>query len=155
MDQSEIFQALERSEFFRGLDKKDIEKIAGLCREQTFEPGQTIFRQGDTGDRIYIIVEGQVALERTVDLGTRKGNVVIGAFGKGRAFGCWSTLLGKPHSFLSSASCQKPTKTVFFNGSEIRALMLSNTALGFCILERLCFFLRDRIQSVYGAMERI
>jgi hypothetical protein len=33
--------------------------------------------------------------------------------------------------------------------------MLGNPALGFCILERLCFFLRDRITSVYGAMEKI
>ncbi len=155
MDRSEIFEALESSEFFRGLDRKDLEKIAGLCRDETFQPGQVIFRQGDTGDRVYIIAEGQVTLERTVDLGTRKGNVVIGMIGKGRAFGCWSTLLGISHSFLSSASCQKPTKAVLFNGTEIRALMLSNPALGFCILERLCFFLRDRLQSVYGAMERI
>jgi CRP/FNR family cyclic AMP-dependent transcriptional regulator len=155
MDPSEIYQALECSEFFRGLDKKDIERIAGFCREESFEPGQTIFRQGDTGDRIYIIAEGQVALERTADLGTRKGNVMIGTIGKGRAFGCWSTLLGRPHSSLSSASCLKPTRAVFFSGSEIRALMLTNPALGFCILERLCFFLRDRIQSVYGAMEKI
>jgi CRP/FNR family cyclic AMP-dependent transcriptional regulator len=155
MDRSEIFEALESSEFFRGLDRKDLEKIAGLCRDETFQPGQVIFRQGDTGDRVYIIAEGQVTLERTVDLGTRKGNVVIGIIGKGRAFGCWSTLLGISHSFLSSASCQKPTKAVLFNGTEIRALMLSNPALGFCILERLCFFLRDRLQSVYGAMERI
>jgi CRP-like cAMP-binding protein len=155
MDRSEIFEALESSEFFRGLDRKDIEKIAGLCRDETFQPGQVIFRQGDTGDRVYIIAEGQVALERTVDLGTRKGNVVIGIIGKGRAFGCWSTLLGISHSFLSSASCQKPTKAVLFNGTEIRALMLSNPALGCSILERLCFFLRDRLQSVYGAMERI
>ena len=155
MDRSEIFEALESSEFFRGLDRKDLEKIAGLCRDETFQPGQVIFRQGDTGDRVYIIAEGQVTLERTVDLGTRRGNVVIGIIGKGRAFGCWSTLLGISHSFLSSASCQKQTKAVFFNGTEIRALMLSNPALGFCILERLCFFLRDRIQSVYGAMEKI
>ncbi|RPJ22949.1 MAG: cyclic nucleotide-binding domain-containing protein [Desulfobacteraceae bacterium] len=155
MDRSEIFEALESSEFFRGLDRKDIEKIAGLCRDETFQPGQVIIRQGDTGDHVYIIAEGQVTLERTVDLGTRKGNVVIGIIGKGRAFGCWSTLLGISHSFLSSASCQKPTKAVLFNGTEIRALMLSNPALGFCILERLCFFLRDRLQSVYGAMERI
>jgi CRP-like cAMP-binding protein len=155
MDRSEIFVALEISEFFRGLDKRDIEKVAALCREEAFEPGQTIFRQGDTGDRVYIIAEGQVALERAVDLGTRKGNVVIGTIGRGRAFGCWSTLLGKPHSFLSSALCRKPTKAVFFNGTEIRALMLSNPGLGFCILERLCLFLRDRIQSVYGAMEKI
>jgi CRP/FNR family transcriptional regulator, cyclic AMP receptor protein len=103
MNRSEILEALESSEFFRGLDRKDIEKIAGLCREETFEPGQTIFRQGDTGDHLYIIAEGLVALERSVDLGQRKGNVVIGIIGKGRAFGCWSTLLGKSHSFLSSA----------------------------------------------------
>jgi CRP/FNR family transcriptional regulator, cyclic AMP receptor protein len=155
MDNSEIYQALERSELFGCLDKKDLQKIAGLCREETFEPGQMIFCQGDTGDGLYIITEGQVALERTVDLGTRKGTVVIGMLGKGRAFGCWSTLLGKPHSFLSSAICQKPTKALFFSGNEVRALMLSSTALGFCVLERLCFFLRDRIQSVYGAMERL
>ena len=155
MDESEIYQVLERSEFFGGLEQKDIKKIAGLCREETFQPGQIIFRQGDTGDSLYIIAEGQVALERTVDLGTRKGTVVIGILGKGRAFGCWSTLLGKPHSFLSSALCQKPTKAVFFSGNEIRALMISNTALGFCVLERLCFFLRDRIQNVYGAMEKL
>jgi CRP-like cAMP-binding protein len=155
MNQSEIYQALESSEFFGCLEKKDIEKISALCREETFRPGQMIFRQGETGDRLYIIAEGQIALERTVDLGTRKGTVVIGIFGKGRAFGCWSTLLGKPHSFLSSAVCQRPTKAVIFSGNEVRALMLSNTALGFCVLERLCFFLRDRIQSVYGAMERL
>lgn len=155
MDQSEIYQALESSEFFGSLDKKDIEKIATLCREETFQPGQMIFRQGETGDGLYIIVEGQVALERTVDLGTRKGTVVIGILGRGRAFGCWSTLLDKPHSFLSSAVCQRPTKAVFFSGNEVRALMVSNAALGFCVLERLCFFLRDRIQSVYGAMERL
>jgi len=155
MNQSEIYQALESSEFFGCLEKKDIEKIASLCREESFQPGQMIFRQGETGDRIYIIAEGQVALERTVDLGTRKGTVVIGILGKGRALGCWSTLLGKTHSLLSSAVCQKPTKAVFFSGSEVRALMLGNAALGFCVLERLCFFLRDRIQSVYGAMERL
>jgi CRP-like cAMP-binding protein len=150
-----MYQALESSEFFGCLEQKDIEKIAALCREETFQPGQMIFRQGATGDALYIIAEGQVALERTVDLGTRKGTVIIGILGKGRAFGCWSTLLGKSHSFLSSASCQKPTKAVFFNGTEIRALMLSNPALGCSILERLCFFLRDRLQSVYGAMERL
>ena len=155
MDGSRILEALESSELFRGLDRRDMEKIARLSREETFQPGQAIFHQGDTGDRIYIIAEGQVALERTVDLGTRKGNVVIGVIGKGRAFGCWSTLLGISHSLLSSASCQKPTTAVFFTGSEIRALMLSNPALGCSILERLCFFLRDRLQSVYGAMERI
>jgi CRP-like cAMP-binding protein len=155
MDPLEIYQALERSEFFRGLQKADIEKIAGLCRVKTYEPGQSIFQQGEEGENILVIAEGKVALERTVELGTRKGTVLIGILGKGRLFGCWSTLIGEPHNLLSSASCQLPTKVLVMNGAELRTLMLQNSALGFRVLERLCFVLRDRIQAAYGAMERI
>ncbi len=91
MEQSEICQALERSEFFRGLQKADIERIAGLCRVKSYEPGQYIFQQGEGGENILVLAEGKVALERTVELGSRKGTVLIGILGKGRLFGCWST----------------------------------------------------------------
>lgn len=155
MDQSEICKALERSEFFRGLQKSDIEKIAGLCQVRIYEPGQYVFQQGDRGQDILIIAEGKVALERAVELGSRRGNVLIGLLGKGRVFGCWSTLIGEPHNLLSSALCQLPTKVLVLKGSDLREVMLQNTALGFRVLERLCFVLRDRIQAAYGAMEKI
>lgn len=155
MEPSEIYQALERSEFFRGLQQSDIEKIAGLCRVKTYEPGQYIFRQGEEGENILVIAEGKVALERTVELGSRRGTVLIGLLGKGRVLGCWSTLIGEPHNLLSSASCQLPTRVFVLKGAELRNVMLQNTALGFRVLERLCFVLRDRIQAVYGAMEKI
>jgi NADH dehydrogenase len=38
-----------------------LEKTTSLCREH-FEPHQVIFRQGDRGDRLYVIVEGEVEL---------------------------------------------------------------------------------------------
>lgn len=155
MEPSEIYQALERSEFFRGLQQSDIEKIAGLCRIKAYEPGQYIFQQGEEGENILVIAEGKVALERTVELGSRKGTVLIGLLGKGRVLGCWSTLIGEPHNLLSSAFCQLPTRVLVLKGAELRSVMRQNTALGFRVLERLCFVLRDRIQAVYGAMEKI
>ncbi len=155
MDRSEIEKALGSSELFRGLEKSDIQKIAGLCREDVYESGEYVFRQGDFGDRICIIADGKVYLERDVDVGTRKGSVVIGILGRGRVFGCWSTLLNAPHNLMSSACCQGPTKIVSLRGSDLRGLMVSSTLLGFNILEQLCFLLRDRIQSMYGAMEKI
>ena len=155
MDYSEIEKALGSSELFRGLDKADIQKIAHLCQEDVYEPGQYVFRQGDFGDRICIIAEGKVYLERDVDVGTRKGNVVIGILGRGRVFGCWSTLLNAPHNLMSSACCQGSTKIISLKGSDLRGMMMSNTQLGFSILEQLCFLLRDRIQTAYGAMEKI
>jgi CRP-like cAMP-binding protein len=155
MELSEIYQALERSEFFRGLQKSDIEKIASLCQVKTYEPGQYVFQQGEGGQNIIVIVEGKVALERTVELGSRKGTILIGLLGKGRVFGCWSTLIGEPHNLLSSACCQLPTKVLVLKGADLRNVMLQNTALGFRVLERLCLVLRDRIQAAYGAMEKI
>jgi CRP/FNR family cyclic AMP-dependent transcriptional regulator len=155
MDRSEIEKALASSELFRGLEGSDIQKISGLCQEEVYEPGQYVFRQGDIGDRICIIADGKVYLERDVDVGTRKGTVVIGILGRGRVFGCWSTILNAPHKLMSSACCQGPTKIVSLKGSELRRLMVSSTLLGFNILEQLCFLLRDRIQSMYGAMEKI
>jgi CRP/FNR family cyclic AMP-dependent transcriptional regulator len=155
MSSSEIRQALASSEFFKGLGKSSIEKIAGLCQVETYEPGGYIFRQGDFGEHIYIIAEGHIFLERSMDMGARQGSAVIGILGKGRVFGCWSTLLGEPHNLMSSATCQKPTKVVSMKGSDLRQLMLDSTELGLKVLERLCFLLRDRIQGAYGAMEKI
>jgi CRP/FNR family cyclic AMP-dependent transcriptional regulator len=155
MDYSEIQPILEGSEIFGGLERNDIRQIAGLCRVETYEPGEYVFRQGDFGEAIYVIGEGHIFLERSMDLGVRKGSAVFGILGKGRVFGCWSTLLGEPHHLMSSATCQKPTKVVALKGSDLRKMMTGNTALGFNVLERLCFLLRDRIQGALGAMEKI
>ena len=155
MDYSEIQHILEGSEIFGGLEKDDIRQIASLCRVETYEPGEYVFRQGDFGEVIYVIGEGHIFLERSMDLGVRKGSAVFGILGKGRVFGCWSTLLGEPHHLMSSATCQKPTKVVALKGSDLRKMMTGNTALGFNVLERLCFLLRDRIQGALGAMEKI
>ncbi|MBW1802086.1 MAG: cyclic nucleotide-binding domain-containing protein [Deltaproteobacteria bacterium] len=155
MNRTEIQEVLTTCEFFKDFEKMDLDKIAALCRIDTFDPGDVIFRQGEFGDHVYIIADGHVFLERSMDLGTRKGNVVIGILGKGRVLGCWSTLLGEPHNLMSSASCQKPTKLVAIRGADLRDMMINNLEVGFQVLERLCFLLRDRIQGAIGAMEKI
>ncbi len=155
MSHTEIENALENCEFFKRLGKSEISEIASLCRMRTYESGAYVFRQGDAGEHLYVIAQGHITLERAVDLGVRKGSVVIETLGKGRVLGCWSTLLGESHILMSSATCQKTVKVAAIKGSGLRQMMIDNSELGFNILERLCFLLRDRIQSAYGAMEKI
>ncbi len=155
METSEIVSVVESSDLFRGLDTDEIDKIASLAVVETYEPGENIFRQGDLADSLYIIAEGCVSLERSIDLGERKGNAMICLLRKGRTLGCWSTLLGTSHSLLSSAVCTKPTTVIAIKGPALREIMLGNFQLGFRVLERICSILRDRLQGAYGAMERI
>lgn len=155
MEHHEIVSVLKTCEFFKGFDEDNIDRIAALCQVETFDPGKYVFRQGDFGDKLYVIAEGRIFLERSVDLDTRKGNVVIGILGKGRVFGCWSTLLDEPHNLMSSATSEKTTTVLVMTGAELRQIMLDNINLGFAVLERLCFLLRNRIRGAYGALEKI
>jgi CRP/FNR family cyclic AMP-dependent transcriptional regulator len=155
METSEIVNVLGNCDLFRGFDTDQIEKIANLGVVETYEPGESIFRQGDLGENLYIIAEGCVSLERSIDLVERKGNAMICLLRKGRTLGCWSTLLGTSHSLLSSAVCTKPSTVIAIRGPALREIMLANHNLGFRVLERICFILRERLQGAYGAMERI
>ncbi len=151
MNRAEMEHALGSCEFFELLGKSEIAEIAGLCQANAYKSGEYVFQQGDHGEHLYVIAQGHIHIERSMDLGARKGNIVIETLGKGRVLGCWSTLLDLPHTLI----CQKPTTTLAIKGSDLRRIMVGNTKLGFNIMERLCFLLRNRIQAAYGAMEKI
>ena len=155
MKPRDVEAVLASCEFFKGLSNGDIRKIGGICEEQSCKAGATLFQQGDFGEHLYIVAKGLVHLERSMKIGNRKGNIVIETLGKGRVLGCWSTLLDEPHIVMSTAVCQRATTALVLRGARLRELMTENSALGFNILERLCFLLRDRIQAAYGALDKI
>ncbi len=155
MDRLEIQSILKDCEFFSKFKEQDLGGIADFCRLNIYKVGEYVFRQGDSGENLYVIVNGHVILERSINLGTRKGSVIIKMLGKGKLFGCWSRLLGDPQNFMSSAVCNKPTRVLVLKGSALWTMMNNDAEFGFKMLQRLCFLLRDRIQSAYGAMEKI
>ena len=154
MQTEEILHVLQNSKFFRNLAEKNLRKIASLCREESFEAGEWVFKQGDYGEHLYIIVQGHIHLERAMTMGDREGHVIIDTLGKGRTLGCWSALLGEPHVLMSGAVCEKPSLLLKIRGDALRKMMKERIDFGFDIMERLCFLLRDRIQAAYGAMDR-
>lgn len=155
MQNPDIRSTLQSCGFLKNISEEHLTTIADFCSVDEFPAGAYIFRQGDFGEDLFIIVEGYVFLERSMDIGKHKGSVVIDALGKGRTLGCWSTLLGQPHVLMSSANCQKESTVIRLKGNELRRCMEEDTQFGFFMLERLCFLLRERIQAAYGAMDKI
>lgn len=155
MKPEQVESILANCEFFKGFGEGDIRNIAQICRIRTYKTGEYVFQQGDFGEQLYVICDGQVFLEHRMNIGSHKGDVVIATLGKGRVLGCWSTLLNAPHILMSSATCQRPTTVLEMLGADLRQMMTRNTEFGFHMLERLCFLLRDRIQAAIGAMEKM
>ena len=150
-----IFGVLINCELFATLSEEEINSIVELARIEKYEQGDTIFAQGDRGNELYIVKEGQVLLERTISLGKRKATTTIAVLGRGRAFGCASSLLGESHDIMTDAVCTKNTEVVVINGTALRNILRTNTHTGFLVLERFAYILRERLSGTYEAMEKI
>jgi len=152
---SDITTILLGCDLFDALTRDEVAPLAGLCQVEHYEAGENVFTQGEEGTKMYIIDSGQVTLERTVDLGERTAIIPVTTLGRGRAFGCWSSLLDRPHKLMSAAVCNTPTEIISVEGAVLRHAFQSNLEAGYKVLERLALLLGDRLRGVYGAMEKL
>ena len=51
---------LQETELFKNLTPAQIRKVLNICRTITFSEDEIIMNEGETGDRMYIILEGTV-----------------------------------------------------------------------------------------------
>lgn len=49
------------------LPSMEINFLSSLATEETYRPGSTIFREGDDGDKMYVIAEGQVMISKSIE----------------------------------------------------------------------------------------
>ena len=59
-------ELLKNVAIFKDLDDSEIAEVAERCREEKFKSGEYIFREGEAGNRLYLIVEGEVRISRDV-----------------------------------------------------------------------------------------
>jgi CRP/FNR family cyclic AMP-dependent transcriptional regulator len=57
---------LKNVAIFKALDDSEIAEIAEICREEKFVSGEYIFREGEHGNRLYLIGDGEVRISRDV-----------------------------------------------------------------------------------------
>ena len=57
---------IRQAAIFSTLEDEELERVAEICKEQVFKFGQTIFKEGEPGNRLYIISTGDVRISRVV-----------------------------------------------------------------------------------------
>lgn len=89
---------LKRTTLFRSLDDDALAPLVQAAEVVTVESGQDLFRQGDPGDSLYIIVRGtaEVVLESAAGGGT-EGDV-LDTLGYGEVVGEMALLTGEPRN---------------------------------------------------------
>ncbi|HXE57902.1 MAG TPA: cyclic nucleotide-binding domain-containing protein [Gemmatimonadales bacterium] len=59
-------ELLRRAALFADLDESELARVAEICREQSFPAGAEIFREGEPGNRLYLLARGEVRISRSI-----------------------------------------------------------------------------------------
>ncbi len=138
---------LETCALFRNLERKELECLCQAAQTKSFADGAEIFREGDRGDGLYVVVEGLVAISGLVAENVRHE---YSKFGKGDFFGEMAILEDKPRS---ATAISRGHSTVYFIPREdMLKLVAASPELALSLVReisrRLREFNRQYIQGI-------
>ncbi|HEX7002035.1 MAG TPA: ATP-binding protein [Trueperaceae bacterium] len=90
---------LRRVPLLQALGDKDLLDLLERADEIVLEPGTVLFREGDQGDDLYVVLEGELLISRRV----REIDDVIAARGPGEFVGEMAVVVGRPRSATVTA----------------------------------------------------
>ena len=146
----DVITTLQRVDLFRDLDAQQLEQIENISTQLTFAEGDTVCRQGDTADSLYIVSEGQVSIIVHQNDGSRDLMVYLG---QGQVVG-EMTLVDAGKRSASVMAAEANTKVVSIPNAAFTKLCEENTAIGYRIMRNiaqdLSFKLRHHDMHIQG-----
>src|SRR5260370_39929722 len=92
---------LEACPLFRELNPRELKTLRQAAQEKTFPANQEIFKEGDTGDGVYVVREGQVQISGGAGDNNR---FLVSRVAPGEIFGEMAGLENKPRSASAGAA---------------------------------------------------
>jgi CRP-like cAMP-binding protein len=91
---------LRQTPLFSGLDDAAADSLRSSLTETRLRRGETLFREGDSGDRLYVVMEGKIKLGRSSPDGREN---LMAVLGPGQMFGELSLFDPGPRSLTATA----------------------------------------------------
>lgn len=124
---------LEHAPVFSSLPPEILDAITAEGDERAFEPGEFVVREGDPGDELFVIVDGEARVERN-------GNA-LATFGAGEFFGEVAVFDGRPRS--ADVVAATPLRTLAISRDVVREALAREPRAAWAMLETLAARFRD------------
>lgn len=131
-------EGLEKSRLFAGLAPGELDHLRSLVQQRTGTAGQTIFQEGEVGDGIYLVGEGQVQISALVGQEERR---VLARIGPGDFFGEMAVLDNEPRS--ATAQAAGPVTLYFVRREDLLRMIESSPGLAVKLLQEFSRRTRD------------
>ncbi len=132
---------LKQTDIFYGLTNTQLELVANVCSEQSFQSGEVIFPEGASSDELYVIVHGEVVIQINPALVSKNPNrpvpsSTIATLTRGQSFGEMA-LVDKGVRSATAKAAQKNTKVLMLESAKLLGLCQNYPELGYLIMSNL------------------
>ena len=137
-------EMLKSIHFFRGLDDAELEEVARLCGEHSYNTGELCQSEGQATNRVNIILSGRVgAVIHIPNVSYCSSEIILNTLHAGDIFG-WSALIkGTPWSTLRVL---EPTKVLYLDADELIDLCEKNNHLGYILMKNLSMMIASSLR---------
>lgn len=142
-NQQELVSYLQAIPWFQAMTEEHFNKFLSIARIFNFEPGQTVFHEGDKEDYLYIVLEGRVAIEISIP---GRGRMRLLTLDPMDVLG-WSSVTPVVRQRTAGARAVLPSRLVAFDANELRRLCDEDNALGYYVYRRLANVVAGRLMT--------
>jgi CRP-like cAMP-binding protein len=121
-ENAQLRKSLKKIKFLSDLTSVDVGALANQTQLHLYDEGSTIFKQGDSPEALYVILDGEVAIKYKAGL-FKKTNT-LDHLGPGHFFGEMALIAGSRRT--ATATTVKPTKLFVLNRSVIDEVLMQN-----------------------------
>jgi CRP-like cAMP-binding protein len=149
-NRSQAQMTLSQVNVFSRLSWQEIKIIENAVHIRNYGPGEPVFKQGDPGSGMYIIIEGSVGIFLDIPQQTPKQ---LSKLGDGDFFGEIALLDESPRT--ASATALENSTIIGFYRPDLMDILKTKPALGAKILLALSEVLAVRLRSTIGELVKV
>jgi CRP/FNR family cyclic AMP-dependent transcriptional regulator len=133
---------LKKVALFEGLTQGQLAKVASIAQPRSYEGSAFIFREGDVGQEMYVIVEGRVRISKNVP---GIGEEALAILEKGQYFGEMAVIDDHPRS--ADAIAHTPCTLWAIERTKLDQLMFTDKDLAYVLLWTFVRTLSERLRE--------
>ena len=145
-DQKEPLKAKQKEAVFKeqGIGDQEMKMLTRFSTEQLYNQGESIFREGDPGDRLYVVAEGAVMISKHIE---NVGEEALAVLRRGEFFGEMSLVDGEPRSADAKAH-QGGATVLVIKRNILKEILNMDTATACSFLQLLYRILNSRLHEI-------
>jgi signal transduction histidine kinase len=146
---SDYFTFLRDAYFFKDLSDDELRKIEAYCKEDSFTPGEVIFRENAPAERFFIVLDGMVEVWK--DYAAPRPDL-LAVHGQGHLFGEMALIDDLPRS--ATVVAKTATRVLYLFRQEFDRILHENASVSMSILRSLSAMVRKSNESFVEDLRR-